>query len=204
MNRKTHMTIIVSIMAIFFAIGFVVKNTVGGILFDISVLEYLHRDVNTSILKLTKFVSLIGSGKFLLPVIGIIVFFLLLKKKYYVSKLLLASTVGSYAINFILKMIFQRTRPLEFFRVNQKGFSFPSGHSMVTMSLYLMIAYILTRNERNMRKKRIIYGMSIIFVLLMGFSRIYLGVHWPTDVVGGYLVGYVVYYASTKIIEEND
>ncbi|MGN9164926.1 phosphatase PAP2 family protein [Tissierellaceae bacterium HCP3S3_D8] len=204
MNKKIHIGIIGFMMAIFFIIGFMVKDTAEEILFDISILEFLHSGTSPIVFKIMKFISFIGSGKFLLPIIGVIVLYLIIKKKYYIAKLLLAGTIGSYSVNFILKILFHRIRPIEFFRVNQSGYSFPSGHSMVSMSMYLMIAYILTRDEDDLKKKRFLYVLSIILVLLMGFSRLYLGVHWPTDVIGGYIVGYIVYYISIRIIKENN
>lgn len=105
-------------------------------------------------------------------------------------------------MNNLFKQIFSRTRPLEFMQVKQGGLSYPSGHSMVTMSLYLSIAYILSKDIEDLNKKRKIYICSIIYIFLMGISRLYLGVHWPTDIIGGYIMGYILYYLSIKILKE--
>ncbi len=116
--------------------------------------------------------------------------------------MLLGSTLGCYSLNFLLKQLFQRTRPLDFFLVEQSGLSYPSGHSMVTMSLYLTIAYLITKNQDDIKKRRYIYLLAFLMILLMGISRIYLGVHWPTDVLGGYIMGYVFYNINLKIMKE--
>lgn len=114
----------------------------------------------------------------------------------------MTSTLGSYALNFILKIIFSRTRPLDYFLVDQGGLSYPSGHSMVNMTFYMTLAYIANKNLKDQNKKKWIYGFAFIAVLLMGISRLYLGVHWPTDVIGGYLIGYVFFYMTIKLLEK--
>src|SRR5699024_7395956 len=133
-----------------------------------------------------KSISFIGSEKFLFPVVGLVIIYTLIKKRYYISKFLLANTLGSFILNQILKQIYNRTRPLDFILVKQGGLSFPSGHSMVTMSMYLSIAYLITRGRKIKLKEKTIYMIAISMILLMGISRVYLGVHWPTDILGGY------------------
>ena len=72
---------------------------------------------------------------------------------------------------------------------------------MVTMSMYLAIAYLLSRNVEDNIKKRNIYIIATTFIILMGVSRMYLGVHWPTDIIGGYIMGYLYFNSTIKIIK---
>ncbi|WP_312667853.1 phosphatase PAP2 family protein [Tissierella praeacuta] len=187
---------------IFFILGFIVKGSSEGILFDVWIMDYIHTNTNPLVLSLMRFISFIGSSGFLLPIMAMIISYTIIKRKYYESKLLLISTLGSYLLNHLLKQLFQRTRPLKYFLVEQGGFSFPSGHSMVTMTLYSTIAFLLAKNTYNHRKKAWIHILAFIVILLMGISRVYLGVHWPTDIIGGYLAGYIFYYLSIKLIKE--
>lgn len=187
-------------LAIFLIIGFLVRNSSEGILFDEPVLEFIHSNHNPLIFAIMKFITHLGSWYFLLPVLAIIIINSLREKKYYISKLLIASSLGSWIVNFLLKFIFNRTRPFDYSLVKQGGLSYPSGHSMVTMSMYLTIAYLLSRKFH--KKKKLIYFLSTIFILLMGVSRMYLGVHWPTDIIGGYIGGYLFFFIYINLIKE--
>ncbi|MCQ4925346.1 phosphatase PAP2 family protein [Tissierella carlieri] len=202
MNKQGKDFILGLMLIIFLILGFMVNGSSEGILFDVDIMKYIHNNTNPRILSFMKFISFIGSVNFLLPVTAMGISYTLIKKKYYISKLLLLSTLGSYLLNYLLKQFFQRTRPLEFFLVNQGGLSFPSGHSMVTMTLYSTIAFLLAKKVDDDRKKKLIHIISFVMICLMGISRIYLGVHWPTDVIGGYLIGYIFYCISIKLIKE--
>lgn len=200
--KKINKFISILSLTLFVLIGIMVRNSSEGILFDVSVLEFIHSYNNSLVFSIMKVISFIGSGYFLVPVLAIIIIYSFYKRKYYVSKLLLAATLGSWVFNYILKMLFQRTRPLDFFLVEQGGLSYPSGHSMVTMSMLLTIAYLLTRNEKLFTKKKLIYTLSIAFIISMGFSRMYLGVHWPTDIIGGFIMGYIYFQVIVVAIKE--
>ena len=73
---------------------------------------------------------------------------------------------------------------------------------MVTMTLYMTLAYIASKNIKSKNKLKGIYLFAYTMIALTGFSRLYLGVHWPTDVIGGYLIGYVFFYISIRLLKE--
>ena len=202
MNKKSKFFILNSILVVLFILGFMVKGSSEGILFDVTIMELVHSNINPLILFIMRFISFIGSEKFVIPVAAMIISYTLIKKNYYISKLLLLSTLGSSLTNSLLKQIFQRARPLEYFLVEQGGLSFPSGHAMVTMTFYSTIAFLLANKLQDNRKKVLIYFITSVMICLMGISRIYLGVHWPTDIIGGYLAGYIFYYLSIRLINE--
>ena len=139
-----------------------------------------------------RLISFLGSEEFLFPLMAIVIALFLIKKRYYISTLLLTSSLGSFIVNFLLKAVFQRTRPLEYFLVEQGGLSFPSGHTMVSTTMFLTLAYLYSK-EKSKTKKRYAYILASIYILLMGLSRIALGVHWPSDIIGGLLAGYIFY-----------
>lgn len=97
---------------------------------------------------------------------------------------------GVIGISQILKFLFQRNRPLVIYRlVEESGFSFPSGHSMVGAAFYGYIIYLISKSNWSKNKKSLsILGLSIL-VLGIGFSRIYLGVHYASDVLAGFSLG---------------
>lgn len=203
MKRK-NIVIISLLTLIFVIIGIRARTTSGGILFDHAILDLIHRSENPILFPLMRGISFIGSAYFLIPLVGVLVAYNVYKKEIYTMKLLLISTLGSYLANFILKNIFSRTRPLDYFLVEQGGLSYPSGHSMVAMTFYMTLAYLFSKNLGDKNKKKWIYISASIMVFLMGMSRLYLGVHWPTDVIGGYSIGYVYFLTSISLVKKQD
>jgi len=163
-------------------------------------MSFVHSNNNMSLIRVMEIISFLGSEAFLFPVMGTAIAYFTIKKRYLVAGLLLTSSLGSWLMNHLLKQIFHRPRPYEYFLVEQGGLSYPSGHSMVTMTMFLTIAYLLTRNKSRLSFNRRIWIGALAYVLLMGASRVFLGVHWPTDVIGGFSAGYVFYEAYMYVV----
>lgn len=94
----------------------------------------------------------------------------------------------STILNQVLKNIFQRPRPTEYRIINEAGYSFPSGHSMVSMAFYGFLIYLIYKNVKNKYLKWGLTTLLSILIILIGLSRIYLGVHYTSDVIAGFLV----------------
>ena len=93
-----------------------------------------------------------------------------------------------FIISQILKTIFHRARPLNEFLVTATGYSYPSGHTMVSFAYFMFISYSLSQKIENKLLKIVLNISSFILIFLIGISRIYLGVHFFTDVIAGYLL----------------
>lgn len=102
---------------------------------------------------------------------------------------LLVSLVGGWGWDEVLKRLFQRSRPLGPWLAEASGFSFPSGHSVVAITFYGVMGFLLIRYLRSRALRWVALGGSLLLVALIGISRIYLGVHYPSDVLGGYALG---------------
>ncbi|BAZ53842.1 phosphoesterase [Nostoc sp. NIES-4103] len=114
---------------------------------------------------------------------------LLYQRRPETTKLAIA-TASAVGLNYLLKLLFGRARPALWDRLINVGFhSFPSGHAMVSMVIYGFIGYILVKEFPQWEKQ--ISALTIALILAIGFSRLYLGVHWPTDVLAGYAIGLV-------------
>ncbi|MDP1511896.1 phosphatase PAP2 family protein [Paenibacillus ottowii] len=151
----------------------------------ISVVQGLESPALTTIMK---FFTFIGSG-IPVAVISIAIFFILYKILHHRRELILFIWVvtGSALLNGTLKLVFHRARPTLHRIVNANGFSFPSGHSMAAFSLYGVIAFLLWRHISTSTVRGILIVCSSAMILMIGVSRIYLGVHYPSDVLGGFL-----------------
>jgi undecaprenyl-diphosphatase len=105
--------------------------------------------------------------------------------------ILWAAILGGVLMNTVLKSFFDRTRPDVFeWRVPYAGqTSFPSGHSMNAMVAYATLAYLIVRLEPTRLSRWLTGGVAVLVILMVGASRVYLGVHYPTDVVAGFLAG---------------
>ena len=101
-------------------------------------------------------------------------------------------------LNQLLKRLLQRPRPTEFRIIEETGYSFPSGHSMVSMAFYGYLIYLIYRFVKNKYLKWISIVLLSLLICLIGISRIYLGVHYTSDVLGGFLISisYLVIYIS--------
>jgi len=103
------------------------------------------------------------------------------------------------AINLILKNIVERPRPNEFRIIDETGYSFPSGHSMASMAFYGLLIYFAYRYIENKKIRTVICTVLSLLIPLIGFSRIYLGVHYTSDVIAGFLVSTVYLILFTSI-----
>ncbi|MCA1319540.1 phosphatase PAP2 family protein [Bacillus tianshenii] len=135
------------------------------------------------------FMSFIGSRNFLYPVMILVTIFLLVKRYYFAVMVVWVNILGVRLLNTLIKGIFQRERPSLDHIVDVHFYSFPSGHAMNSMAAYGMLALLFLLIVRNRVIKILTVVIASILILLIGTSRIYLGVHFPLDVFAGYLAG---------------
>lgn len=132
----------------------------------------------------------LGSATVLILLILLILGDLCLRRHYRIALLIALTTGGGEILNAILKDAFDRARPEESLRlVEVSTSSFPSGHSMAGSIFYLTIGAVLARVTTRRREKSYFMLTAILLTGLTGFSRVYLGVHYPTDVLAGWSAG---------------
>lgn len=151
---------------------------------------FLISDFTTPI---AKFITNFGGAIFLI-ILTITLFILIKNKKIGLSIIL--NLIVITGLNQILKYILQRPRPTEYRLIEETGFSFPSGHSMVSMAFYGYLIYLIYKYVKNKDLKWISIVLLSILICSIGISRIYLGVHYTSDVLGGFLISlsYLIVY----------
>jgi undecaprenyl-diphosphatase len=128
--------------------------------------------------------------------ITITILLLIIVKNKKIGLLTLTNLVTISILNQILKSILRRPRPTEFRLINETGYSFPSGHSMVSMAFYGFLIYLIYKNIKNKYLKTILIIILSLLIIAIGISRIYLGVHYVSDIIGGFLISisYLILY----------
>ena len=156
--------------------------------------------------KLTVFWRLIthSGDRYVVIILGIILLLIKSLREKYGVKFAIA-TLSSTALYQIMKYIFQRPRPdLALRLIEQGGYSFPSGHSMNCLVSFGILIYLLLRYCENRRLAKILSVGLGLLTILIGFSRVYVGVHYPTDIIGGWSLGIAVLVAMIYAFEKFD
>lgn len=163
------------------------RQTMG--LFDNSFIWFVRYFASPNLDPYMIFVTNLGYGYTYAAILVASVLLLAFSRRWHEFKALLICLLGSTLLNNILKFAFQRTRPEAFRIVDAAGYSFPSGHAMVSLCLYGMLAFLIARNIRSRHGQIAVAVAAVLLIGAIGISRIYLGVHYPSDVVAGYTAG---------------
>ena len=186
------------LFVLLFFVDFIMVITGFSSNFDNAISLFFSVHNNMILTNIFKVISFICSPKFMIILNVLLFIFIIVKKKYKLSIIVLSS-ISSVIFNNLVKIIVRRERPDYLRMVVEKSYSFPSGHTMISVLFFGSIIYLV--NKYNLKHKRLITFSLSTFILLVGISRIYLGVHYLTDVVGGYLLGIVVLFFIIHILE---
>jgi membrane-associated phospholipid phosphatase len=158
---------------------------------DNYILRYLSAEViNPSLTSFMKVVTYMASAQFIQVGYGILILIYLLKKNYRRSIEIFVTATSGLVVNLIMKFSFHRLRPVNPLIEPLQSFSFPSGHATSGFIFYGLLVYLIWKTDLP-RSIKILSGIMLISLsLLIGFSRIYLRVHYPSDVAAGFCVGF--------------
>lgn len=176
---------IVSICLILFGIicfGVCTQDTLS---IDTSVYNFISENImNNTLTSVFKVVTHLGGVAFII-LLGVLCFMFCKKNRWFITFDLVGCTIFNQAIKHIVR----RPRPNVLRLVEESGYSFPSGHSMISIAFYGLVIYLVYKNVNNKYLKCSLITLLSLLILAIGFSRIYVGVHYFTDVVGGLLLG---------------
>ncbi|MFN2567201.1 MAG: phosphatase PAP2 family protein [Gemmatimonadaceae bacterium] len=158
--------------------------------FDVAVLRYIETHHSPFLDKAMLEVTFMGTGLIVMTIVLVSGMFLWLTKHKHSALLLIVATTGAILLNSLLKAGFDRPRP-QIFEWGQHtvSSSFPSGHAMSAATVYMTVAYLAARLQRRRISRVLTLLAAIIVVVLIALSRLYLGVHYPSDVAAGVVIG---------------
>ena len=144
--------------------------------------EFLRNDIITIIMKI---ITNLGNA---MPILLISIIIIANTKDRKIPIWLILNLCFATALNLILKYIVQRNRPEGYRLIDESGYSFPSGHSMVSTAFYGFLIYLVIKKVKNNYLKNFLVILLGALIVLIGFSRVYLGVHYASDVIAGFFI----------------
>ena len=195
--KKNIKWIVFSISLLLFIIIVFMVVTHTDLYIDSFIYGLIDDHITNNLTSYIKYITYIGSA---VAVIGIVVFvYIFFKNKKY-SLYMTINLISITIFQLILKNIFSRNRPVDINLIEEEGYSFPSGHSLTALAFYGFIIYLIYKSK--IKYKSLFISLFVLIILSVGFSRIYLGVHFFTDVIGAFTfaLSYLILY--TSIIEK--
>lgn len=166
------------------------KETIG--LIDKYSLDFILQNRTPKLTSVAEVITGLGSGVVLGFLTLAIIAYEIFKKRWVSVSQILFVAIGSPILILFLKLFYERHRPdYALGLINETGYSYPSGHSLASAAIYFTISILISKNLTQKNHKFMVWVLFILLVLLIGFTRIYLGVHHASDVMAGILLGAV-------------
>lgn len=170
--------------------------------FDNDVFSFIKRHVTTHNTDFLYFITHLGNPNFLLYANLLLLFYFLIRKNKRFSIRVLSLSLSSLCLMLVLKSSIQRTRPEDPLLQAVNGYSFPSGHALMSVIFYGLLIYIAWHEIKNVWLRRGVVTLLALLILFISFSRIYLRVHYASDVIAGLSVGFIWLVASLWLINQ--
>jgi membrane-associated phospholipid phosphatase len=162
------------------------------IAFDAAVRDGLHEWASPVLTMFFRVVTQFGSERVLVPVGAVVVWRLIAAGRRRAAIVFVVAAAGAEALDFTLKVLFRRQRPAVFFGLTAPAtYSFPSGHAMLSACFYGVLAALIAPRMASVAGRAAVWAAAAAAAVLIGTSRIYLGVHYPSDVIAGYAAAIV-------------
>jgi len=182
MNKRSLKIISFILLTLVFAFILFLVLKYDSNIFDKKGYGFLSNYISDTNTIIAKFFTFLGSTLFI-TILCVLSLFL---KKYRIT--IISNTLITVGISQALKFIVRRSRPLDIALIKETGFSFPSGHSMVSAAFYGLIIYLIYKSKMKKQLKMLLIILFSLVILNIGLSRIYLGVHYTTDVLAGFIL----------------
>ena len=157
---------------------------------DTSILQSLYNMRDPNVVLAFIGVSELGSAVTVVGLAVAIALSLGLRRKFALAQGIMLAVATSGIATFVVKNLVARARPpASFWAYAETGYSFPSAHAAISLALYGFLIYVIVRSDLSVMRKRVKIAVLCLLIAAIGFSRLYLGVHYLSDVLGGYLLG---------------
>ena len=186
---KKNLKITIGILLLFFILIMLFVITNGSKGFDTAIYNFVISFRCKFLDNYFKLITRFGNTNMVIIILGLMILFFRNKK----GLVLTISTFSCVIVNSIVKHIIRRKRPTVLHLIKQGGYSFPSGHTMVAICLYGYLLYLVRKNIKNDILKNTLSIILIILIISICLSRIYVGVHFATDVLAGVFLGLTVF-----------
>ncbi len=168
--------------------------------FDENVFNAIKPFINPALTKFMSFITFLGKHDLLIPLNFLLVGFFIYKKERWFATRIAALSLSSLLLMFILKFYFQRERPLLPVIGDVSGYSFPSGHALISTVFYGLFIHMIWHEVKIQWLRITLVILLSILIPLIAFSRVYLRVHYASDVIAGLAVGFIWLVLSLRII----
>jgi membrane-associated phospholipid phosphatase len=170
--------------------------------FDQRAFDFLGGFISNAATDFMLFFTYLGTHTFLIPANLVLIFyFLFIRKHRWYSIKIPVIAVSSVLLMFMLKFIFSRPRPLIPLLKEAQGFSFPSGHALNSVAFYGLMIYLVWQNIKRPVLKWILVCTFLLVILFIGLSRVYLRVHYASDVLAGFAMGFMWLLLSITVLK---
>ncbi len=183
-KQKKVNCLISGVLLILFIIMTVLVITDNISCFDDSIYNFIISFRSKPLDLFLKTITRLGDTLVIIVIVAVTLFFINKKNKV----LLLSNTILTVASNQGLKYLLRKPRPDHLKLIKQGGFSYPSGHSMIAVCVYGIMIYIINKKVKNKKLKISLSILLTLLIVIIGISRIYVGVHYPSDVLGGFFL----------------
>jgi undecaprenyl-diphosphatase len=169
---------------------------------DLRIFDLIKTHTNERNTRVMSAFTFFGTHNFFIPANLLLIFyFLFIKKRTWFSIRIGSIALSSLGMMFLLKALFKRKRPIDPLE-HASGLSFPSGHAIMSVTFYGMLIYIISKTVKDKPLKLLLIIFLILFIQMIGFSRVYLRVHYASDVAVGYIAGLLWLLISLEVIKK--
>jgi undecaprenyl-diphosphatase len=168
--------------------------------FDDRVFASIRPYINDGLTNFMLFITFLGKHDLLIPLNFVLIAFFIYRKERWFATRIAALSLSSLLLMFMLKFFFQRNRPQQQLIDDVSGYSFPSGHALMSIVFYGLFIHMIWHEVKNKSLRIVLITVLGILIVLIAFSRIYLRVHYASDVIAGIAVGFIWLVLSLRII----
>lgn len=185
--KKKQRIIVIGLLSLFLVLTVLVHQGIT-LLIDNFLYERLMLFQSPSIDVLMKSITTLGNTIPVLCIACFVMIFLKKKERYLFGTNIIITVLS----NQIIKRIIKRPRPDHLKLIKQGGYSYPSGHAMIAIGLYGLLLYFVNKKIKDKKQRFFFSSILIIIIIGIGISRVYVGVHYPSDVIAGYLLSSII------------